>query len=439
MARPPFPHSAHTFEEAYANTDYRLPLRDEQLDYFYVARASGTSRLEVLKQALSLGTAKGLDTKFLVTGHLGCGKSTEINRLVKDIATQEDLRENLFVVSYSASDLLDLQDVDYTDIAFSIVAGVYDRLHELDITFSSDTIEKITEWISMEVETFTSTTLGAEIELAGGQVGIGRLLNMMNLIGINIRGGGTRGKEVRRLVKKRAPELRDLVNNLLEELRELTGMSVLLVIDDLDKLRKDDAVRVFREDGPFLTLLNCMAIYTAPVSMMYQLGESPSFEKYQRYAVPMFKVASHNGSAESGDLDRLVEMVYRRVSPELFVPGIIEQMAVTCGGVVRHLIKMVQDSCLYCQTFQHPVIDAEAYSWVLERLKQDYSRWLGRADYEILKRIHQTKSCHDAEEAWEYLQSLCVLEYSNGGYWYDLHPVVQMLLGERTPNAEESA
>lgn len=430
MAQTDFAHAARTFEEAYANTDYRLPLRGDQLDQFYVARAEDTSRLEMLKQELLIGAEKGLSTKFLVTGHLGCGKSTELNRLVRNIAEEARLRDNLFVVSYSASDVLDLQDVDYTDIAFSIVAGVYDRLRELDITFSSDTIEQITAWINKEVESFTAKTLGAEVEIGSG-VGFGRLLGMMNLIGIRISGSGEHSKEVRKKVKKRAPELRDLVNNLMTELRELTGMSVLLVIDDLDKLRKDDALQVFREDGPFLTLLDCMAIYTAPVSMMYQLGESPSFERYRRYPIPMFKVASQNGSAAGDDLERLVEMVHRRVSPDLFAPGVVEKLALISGGVVRHLIKMVQDGCLYCQTFQHPLIDREVLIWLLERLKEDFSRWLGQADYEVLKRIHRAKSCRDAEEAWEYLQSLCVLEYANGGYWYDLHPVVRMLIGER--------
>jgi hypothetical protein len=438
MSQTIYPHAAHTFEEAYANTDYRLPLRDDQLEHFYVARSEDSSRLDMLKQELLIGAEKGLNTKFLVTGHLGCGKSTEINRLVKDIADESTLRESLFVVSYSASDVLDLQDVDYTDIAFSIVAGVYERLGELDITFSSEAIERITEWINTEVETFTSKTLGAELDVGGG-TGFGRLLGLMNLIGIRITGGGSHSKEVRRRVKKRAPELRKLVNDLMAELHELTGMSVLLVIDDLDKLRRDDALQVFREDGPFLTLLDCLAVYTAPISMLYQLGESPSFEQYQHYPVPMFKVATANGSGESSDLDRLVEMVYRRVAPELFAPRIVEKMALSSGGVVRHLIKMVQDSCLYCNTFQHPLIDQEVFNWVLERFKEDYSRWLGRADYEVLQHIHRTKSCRNAEEAWEYLQSLCVLEYSNGGYWYDLHPVVRLLVGERQARKGASA
>jgi len=85
------------------------------------------------------------------------------------------------------------------------------------------------------------------------------------------------------------------------------------------------------------------------------------------------------------------------------------------------------------------LIDREVLIWLLERLKEDFSRWLGQADYEVLKRIHRTKSCRDAEEAWEYLQSLCVLEYANGGYWYDLHPVVSILIGERESRQEESA
>ncbi|RME12853.1 MAG: hypothetical protein D6802_03095 [Ardenticatenia bacterium] len=429
-----YPRAARTFEEAYANADYRLPLQDEQLDAFYVARFESGARLRLLKQELVWGAERGLTTKFLISGHVGCGKSTELNRLVREIERDETLRHRLFVVSYSVNEILDLQDVDYTDIVFSIVVGVYNHLEKLDLSFPRDRIDAVIEWIQKEIERFTTTTLGAEIEV-GSDVGVSKLLRFINVLGVKVRGGGTIGREVRYKVKKRAPELRELVNEVLRQLKALSGMNVLLVIDDLDKLPKREALRVFRDDGPFLTLLDCMAIYTAPVSLMYELGHSVVTEAYHFYPVPMFRVSSRQ-PGENGhlhDIEKMKEIVYRRVSPELFEDGVVDRLVRLSGGVVRHLIKMVQDASLYCATFGHPRISHEVVEWGVNEFKRDFSRRLSLKDYARLKRIHALKAYDDGEEAWEYLQSLCVLEYVDADYWYDVHPIVQLLIAEREP------
>lgn len=429
-----FPHAANNFIDGYTNSDYRLPLEDEQLDYFYVARHEQNSRLELLKKELLVGAEKGLTTKFLLSGHVGCGKSTEMNRAVKEMERDLALREALFVVPYSVNEVLDLQDVDYTDIAFSIVMGVYNRLQKLDITFPRQSLEAVTTWIAAEVEKFTTRAVGIEMEV-GGDGGLPTMLSLLSLLGIKVRGGGAIANETRAKVKKRAPELRHLVNHILEHIKELSGMNILLVIDDLDKLPRSQALRVFRDDGPFLTLLNCMAVYTAPVSLMYELGNSPSFEPYRVLPVPMFKIKHYRD--EDGyneyDIEKMIEMVYRRVSPQLFDDGIVDQMVKATGGVVRHLIKMSRDCCLYCATFHRERVDQEVLNWVVNEFKKDFSRRLDRADYARLKRIHLEKGCESTEQAWEYLHSLCVLEYVNGDYWYDVHPIVLRLIEEREP------
>lgn len=429
-----YPHAADNFIDGYTNSDYRLPLQNEQLDFFYVSRHEQNSRLELLKKELLLGAEKGLNTKFLLSGHVGCGKSTELNRSVKEIDRDASLREALFVVPYSVNEVLDLQDVDYTDIAFSVIVGIYNRLQKLDITFPRRKVEGITDWIAAEVERFTTRIIGIEVEV-GGDGGLPRMLSVLNLLGIKVRGGGLIANETRAKVKKRAPELRHLVNDVLDQVKDLSGMNVLLVIDDLDKLPRSEALRVFRDDGPFLTLLSCMAIYTAPISLMYELGNSPSFEPYRVHPVPMFKIRHHR--EEDGyneyDIAKMTEMVFRRISPGLFDDSVVDQMVKATGGVVRHLIKMVQDCCLYCATFGREKIDQEVLDWVISEFKKDFSRRLDRADYAKLKRIHLEKGCESTEEAWEYLHSLCVLEYLNDDYWYDVHPIVLRLIEDREP------
>ncbi|RLC78736.1 MAG: hypothetical protein DRI61_09340 [Chloroflexi bacterium] len=383
-----YPFAARNFVDAYANTDYRMPLHDKQLDHFYVSRDDEGSRLELLKKEIRWGAERGLVTKFLLSGHVGCGKSTELNRLVREIEQDQETRDNLFVVSYSINEILDLQGVDYTDIAFSVVVAIYNKLQEFDIAFPEEDIQKISDWINKEVEIFTRKTLEADIEVGTGS-GLGKLLNLLTLIGINVKGTGQKVEEARIRIKKRAPDLRDLVNNIINRVKETSGKNVLIVIDDLDKLPRMEALQVFKEEGPFLALLDCMAIYTAPVSLMYELADSPALEPYKAYPVPMFKVYEKEArKVNERGVSKLEEMIYRRVSPELFEEGTARRLALASGGVARHLIKMVQDSCLYCAAFNIPRINDNVVDWVINEFKKDFSRRLGHNDYVTLKKIH---------------------------------------------------
>ncbi len=431
MNENPYPFAARNFLDAYSNTDYRMPLHNQQLDRFYVPREGGASRLELLKKEIMWGAEKGFPTKFILSGHVGCGKSTELNRLTRDLEREEATRHNLMVVSYSINEILDLQGIDYTDIAFSIIVALYNKLQELDIALPPDEVQKISDWINKEVELFTRKTLQAEVDV-GTSEGLGKLLSLISLIGISIKGRRERVEETRFRVRKRASELLDMVNNIVKKVKEITGKNLLVVIDDLDKLPRMEALQVFREEGPFLTLLDCMAIYTAPISLMYELGDSPALEPYKTYPVPMFNVYKKEDRQVNEDgVARLEEMVYRRVHPELFEEGVVRRLALTSGGVARHLVKMVQDCCLYCATFNVPRINHKVVDWVINEFKKDYSRRLSHDDYLNLKKVYELKECPGLENAWEYLQALCVLEYSNGSYWYDVHPVVELLLKEK--------
>lgn len=426
-----YPFAARHFLDAYSNTDYRMPLHDQQLDRFYVPREGGASRLELLKKEIVWGAEKGFPTKFILSGHVGCGKSTELNRLTRDLEKEEATCHNLLVVSYSINEILDLQGIDYTDIAFSIIVALYNKLQELDIALPPDEVQKVSDWINKEVELFTRKTLQAEVDV-GTSEGLGKLLSLISLIGISIKGRGEKVEETRFRVRKRASELLEMVNSIVKKVKEITGKNLLVVIDDLDKLPRMEALQVFREEGPFLTLLDCMAIYTAPISLMYELGDSPALEPYKAYPVPMFNVyKKENRQVNEEGVARLEEMVYRRVHPELFEEGVVRRLALTSGGVARHLVKMVQDCCLYCATFNVPRISHKVVDWVINEFKKDYSRRLSHDDYLNLKKVYEFKECPGLENAWEYLQALCVLEYSNGSYWYDVHPIVELLLKEK--------
>ena len=64
----------------------------------------------------------------LFTGHIGCGKSTELQRLKADLEEQ-----GFHVVYFESSQVLEMADVDVTDIMLAIARSVSESLEAVQI------------------------------------------------------------------------------------------------------------------------------------------------------------------------------------------------------------------------------------------------------------------------------------------------------------------
>jgi hypothetical protein len=105
---------------------------------FYIERAD--SPLEEL--TVHLLQSRG-DEKLLLTGHIGSGKSTELNRLAADPTIQQ----RFFVVKYGVREVLNLIDIDYLDFLLSFGATLVTRAFEAQL-FKAGALRRITNWIA---------------------------------------------------------------------------------------------------------------------------------------------------------------------------------------------------------------------------------------------------------------------------------------------------
>ncbi|MBI4482446.1 MAG: hypothetical protein HY652_06095 [Acidobacteria bacterium] len=80
--------------------------------------------------------------KVLFTGHRGCGKSTELNRLAADL----DILRKFLVVKYSVFDVLDPNDVRFIDLLFSIAAQTYTRALDAGVPLAESLVDRLNRW-----------------------------------------------------------------------------------------------------------------------------------------------------------------------------------------------------------------------------------------------------------------------------------------------------
>lgn len=431
MSRKNYINAATDFLDAYANTNYLRPLNGEMLDLFYVNRTNSELRALLGELTAGVKSKPASNTKFLFVGHTGCGKSTELSKLVNIIETGSDgkrryavLQKKLLPIQYSISEVVGLYNIEFVDLALSIILGIYKKMERLGQNMDDTPARRVYDWLYQGESAF-----GDEVEANGNNLELGSLIR---LIDVRLKSEGAVRDEIRARIRRYIPELIGLINQTIDNVAAVTQKSLLLIIDDLDKIQPlDAALNVFREHVKSLTSFNCFVIYTAPISLLYDTHSKHVGQFLETHYMPMFKVRFKDGTPEpptSPDVTTLREIVFRRVHPDLFEDGVVETAIEMTGGILRELIRIIRGCCVYCHEYEIGKISRQIIHMQKGKLKSEYYRMLEHGDYRQLKQVSRTKSRADVD--MRHLESLCVLYYPNGKGWFDVHPVVSELLTE---------
>jgi hypothetical protein len=428
-----YPKAAQNFIDAYANTNYLRPLKGKDLECFYVNRGFH-SELKSLMGELEAGarTSPPNNTKFLFVGHTGCGKSTELFRLSNIIETGEGraefLRKNFLPIQYSVSEIVGLYNIEFVDIALSIILGIYKEMERLGYVVDDSPARRVYDWL---YQTRSSTHHEVPLTDPGIDFELG-LGSLIRLIDVRLKSEGEVREGIRARIRKYVPELINLINQVIYEVSSITGKNILLIIDDLDKIQPlDAALNIFREHVKSLASFDCFAIYTAPISLLYDAASKHIGQFLEVHYMPMFRVRTKDGIPEppdAPDVNILREILYRRVHPNLFDDTVVQTAIEMTGGILRELIRVIRGCSVYCEEYGVSQITHNVLQFQKNKLKSEYYRMLEHEDYKWLRRVKQTKSRADVN--MRHLESLCVLYYPNGKGWFDVHPIVTELLQE---------
>jgi len=173
--------------------------------------------------------------KMLLIGHRGCGKSTILNKVA------EELRAKYYVVSFSASDELNMMDVETVDI---LLAAYLQLLKSLDKNWLIKLLEKdstIKEFIDILKKPLKLETSIKDIEL-------------FKTIAFKFKVENESRAEMRSGLHGQIKELLDNIDKICKEIEKQKEKTILIIIDDLDKLETNFAEKIFFENQLLLTL-----------------------------------------------------------------------------------------------------------------------------------------------------------------------------------------
>lgn len=411
----------------------------------------GANVVELLCRRLDRVTRRAEESPIflhdLVSGHRGCGKSTELG-----ILAERARRQGFLPVVFAVDDEIDLENVEHGDLLLAILRRFAEGLLEYDITVDRALLEQAEDWLSVKIEQRLGISR-REYE-ADAEAGVGASLPLLRLLARfrgAIRNAEESRTEIRRMVQDSISALVGRINEIMasgrREAQKRGYRDVLLIADNMERIspgppREGDGEKtvhdvIFVDHGHMLRNLHCHTVYTLPISLYC----SPKLEHIrgaigEPHVVPMIDIYSGKGSPKPG-VKKLLEILAKRVDvKKLFAPRVAEFLCGKTGGHVRHLMEMVQESC---DATEKAPIGMEAALRALRRRTHDYN-WIAEDDYPRLARVHVNKDCERDPHHQQLLFHTAILAYADDPEWYDVHPAVLELkkfkeaLSEAKPN-----
>lgn len=416
----------HTVDEAYSACHPDIPLQSGDKRFVDLTKARGIRSNVAKKIANKIKHAEaGRYHHQLVSGHRGCGKSTELFQL------QDQLRKNgYFVVYFDVEDVLDLADIKYQDVLIAITKSIEEALREIGIELNASLREELDEWFAkrvlisenrLEGETSFKTEFGIDAKLP-------LLARILAMVTGQIKASAGRREEIRRNLDNELSDfiarLNVFIGNARQLVRDGGNHDLVVIVDGLEKMhyREEDGTSnqavLFIRHADQLKSPDCHIIYTLPIFLAFSsnLGHAYSDELV---ILPMV-----NQNHEEG-INALHQVVSSRVAIEdVFEnPASVNQLIAMCGGSVRDLLRLVR---LSADNFPDKISDDDVED-AIRRMAKEFDRILRDEDLPALARISKTQRLSGEQSENRLLNLRLVHEYENGERWADVHPMVRKL------------
>jgi Cdc6-like AAA superfamily ATPase len=404
-----------------------LPLNDRR----YVECSAERGSVDLLDR-MARAIRRQESTCQLLCGYRGSGKTTELFRLRRLLESKEPRQ---FVVYCEADRYLNLGDVEYPDVLLGIVQQLWRDANAQEVQLNEGRLESL---LAEVVELFKSLSL----KEAGIEISLFDLLK--GKLATEFR----KNPNTRRLIRN---HLRDQTVSLLEAINEIISVTkghfkdkgyggLVIIVDNLDRMHlkpvananRNTHESLFLDAGDYLRGLQCDVIYTIPPTLYSTYGPGlKAIYGSQPNLLPMVPVAKYEGGEDEHGIDKLVEIIDKR----LYEVGVTRDQAfdstvtakrlcAASGGDLRGLMTLMQAAC---NNRDELPITREALEDAIRSVRDGFiSSIRAPEDWQKLRQISQTHDLADPNACARLLDIFAVLEYRNhGGPWWDVNPAIR--------------
>lgn len=397
--------------------------KPEELRDFYVQRTH--SPIESLLSSLEM---EDDPAKFLLAGHRGGGKTTELRRL------EQELTNTYTVIWVDTETALDRYNIGYAEVVVLIGVKIYEKVIQTDWELDDDLLNNLLESLKTVVRQDEDTEdEGLEVPKIIKELGfiLKRGLNRKVTKTLNIR-----------------PVLSQIINRvnaIIEAAEKQTEQKLLVIVDGLDRHDQATALEMF--SSSLLTELSCHIIYSIPISLRYSPNFRQPMESFQKCLdltnPPVFECDDNlcptTNPAQLGR-EILISVINKRLARlgksyhGLFTQEALTLICEKSGGVMRELVRLARTSCEVALRKKMKYVDLDTAKEAVQEVRRDYN--LSDYHFPILDIIHRTgcltTDTHSLPSKGEFvicdelLQNKFVLGYYDKSQqsWFDVNPII---------------
>ncbi|MDZ7959861.1 MAG: ATP-binding protein [Aulosira sp. DedQUE10] len=438
--------------------------------YIDFSSVRGGKIIDELKESITFFSPDE-PTCELFTGHIGCGKSTELLRLKAELE-----QAGFHVVYFESSQDLEMGDVDIGDILLAIARRVsesLDSLEKLDIPEPQGLkriLQGAAKLLMTEIEVSAEATIPGLAKVAASTdgkfsaeatiLGIGEL-KASEKEGISLVAAGI-GKISAKA--KNSPELRsklreylgprtkgilDVINEELlqpatAKLKQQGKKGLVVIVDNLDRVEttakswgRPQPEYLFIDRGEQLTQLKCHVLYTMPLELMFSNDLSRLTQRFlvDPKVLPMVPVKLRDGSECIEGMALLRQMVLARAFPDVEseerldlitkvfdAPDTLNRLCCVSGGHVRELLRLLND---WIKKERKLPLSRETLETVIRAYCNQMTLAITDNEWELLRQVQQRKWVSGDEGYRVLVHSRFVYEYRDThGSWFEINPIL---------------
>ena len=403
---------------------------DDRKYYIDFSSVRGTNLIQELRRTIDLLPEER--TCQLFTGHVGCGKSTELLRLKAELEGQ-----GFFVVYFESSEDLDMSDVDVTDILLAIAHQVSEKLEANQIRI------KPNYFINLFAE--VGEILQTPIDITGVEFSVG-----ISKVTAKTKDSPKLRSQLRQYMEPRTNGIlksinEELFGTAIVELKRRGKKGLVVIIDNLDRVDarqlqtgRTQPEYLFIDRGDQLSRLNCHVVYTIPLGLVFS-NENETLKQRMGGGIspkvlPMVPVKNRNGSEDKNGINLLRHMILARAFPDAtikqwvaFLPQVfdslelLDRLCLVSGGHVRNLLGLVWN----CIQQSDPPFSRDTIEQVIRERRDGLARAIDDDEWKLIFQVVKNQSVKGEIEYQTLLRSMFVFEYydSQGG-WFGINPIL---------------
>lgn len=367
----------------------------------------------------------------LFTGHRGVGKSTELHRLIKILASEGPSHQRFHVVFLDLVAELDIGDITLADVLVAIASQTQRSLRDAGLPGFDPITQLLTNvWEGIK-QTAKSEVSFDSIEVEGAP-GVS--------ITASLKGAPSSRAKLRAAIEQQRVSLHRALNDLLKAARAALISSgkagLVLIVDGLERVPLDKQDAIFGKGCDQLASLETHALFTIPINQIYGEQFSQISQTFGTVPVPVPMVRLTSGQPDDAGLAKLEEIIaararFAQVDPAAVfdLPETRQHLCQITGGHPRHLLMFLQAAISRCDALPltRKAVDyaVRAYTDQLQReIRSEYWQWLRGFSAGPLDCFPDGIPDQIRRELLFYLY---VFEYRNGHPFYDINPAVRLL------------